>query len=70
MAIKLSEEAQRKKTAYNIKYARENYKGKNLYFNTRIPDDIALFDWIKVQPEGGTPYIKRLVREDMERRQK
>lgn len=66
--MKLSDQAKKNKTAYNIKYARENYKGKNLYFNTRIPEDIALFDWIKEQPEGGTPYIKRLIREDMEKR--
>ena len=66
--MKLSEEAQARKTAYNIKYARETYKGKNLQFSTKIPADMEMFEWIKSQPEGGTPYIKRLVREDMERR--
>ena len=67
---KLSEKAMQNKKAYDIKYAKQNFKCKNIAFNTLYPDDIALLDWVKKQPEGGTKYIKRLIREDIERVQK
>ena len=70
MALKLSDEALARKKHYNQDYAKKNFKCKNLQFNTVIPEDIALFDWVKSQKEGGTAYIKRLIREDMERTQK
>ena len=58
------------KKIYNKKYAKNNFKCKNIAFNKNIPEDIILLDWIKVQAEGGNQYIKRLIREDMERRAK
>lgn len=66
--MKLSDTALQNKRSYDKDYAKKNFKCKNLAFNTLYPEDIALFDWVKKQPEGGTKYIKRLIREDMERR--
>ena len=64
----LSPKAKARKHEYDVRYAKENFQCKNLSFNKKIPEDIALLDWVKVQPEGGNAYIKRLIREDMERR--
>lgn len=67
--FQLSEKAREKKREYDVAYAKKNFKCKNLAFNKLYPEDIALLDWINSQPENGTKYIKRLIREDMERRQ-
>ena len=61
-------EAVAKKRAYNKEYAREHFKGKNLYFNTSIPEDIELLEWINKQ-ENGTQYIKDLIRKNMRQAQ-
>ena len=53
--VKLSEKAMAKKAAYNQEYAKKNFRNKNIQFNTQIPEDIALLDWIKSQ-ENGTQY--------------
>ena len=68
MGIKLTEKGLMNKRKYDQEYAKKYFKSKIISFNTKKPDDIALLDWIKSQPEEGTKYIKRLVKEDMERR--
>lgn len=65
----MNSEALQKKRAYDKEYIKKYYKGKCVMFNTQFPEDIALLDWIKAQPEEGTKYIKRLIREDMEKHQ-
>ncbi len=53
-------DAQKRATA---KYKRENTKTKTVVF---YKDDFDLFDWVREQPNQNG-YIKRLIREDMER---
>ena len=67
--VKLSDRALRNKRVYDKDYAKKYLKGKSITFNTLYPEDIALLEWVKKQGEGGNQYIKRLIREDMERRQ-
>ena len=69
MSIKVKGEALKRKNEYDKEYQRKFFKGKHITFNTLYPEDIALFEWLRVQPEGGNAYVKRLIREDMEKRQ-
>lgn len=46
------------------RYKRENTKRIMVRF---YPTDMALCDYAKSREEGIAPYIKRLIREDMER---
>lgn len=57
----MATEAQRKATA---KYRRENTKTVSVRY---YPSEMKEFQWIEAQEEGRSKYIKRLVREDMER---
>ena len=54
-------DAQRRATA---KYKRENIRTKTISFSR---SEFELLDWIREQPNQNA-YLKRLVREDMERR--
>jgi len=63
-----SPEALKNKRAYDKEYNKKYFKQKTIVFNTQYPDDYALLEWVKVQPEGGNAYIKRLIREDIEKR--
>ena len=65
--MKMSEKAKLKKKEYDTAYAKKNFKCKNIAFNMLNPEDFALLEWVKQQSEGGNKYIKRLIREDMER---
>ena len=56
------------KKAYDKDYIMSNLKMKSLSFNTKNEDDMELLNWLEIQPEKVTPYIKRLIREDMEKR--
>jgi len=67
--VKLSETATENKRAYDKEYARKYLKGKCVVFNLQYPEDIALLEWANAQPENGNQYIKRLIREDKERRE-
>lgn len=69
MAQKLSEQAYENKKNYNKKYANKNYRSKLIAFNRQFPEEMEMLDWINGQPEGGNQYVKRLVREDMLRRE-
>ena len=62
----LSETARKNKRAYDNAYARQNFASKNIAFNKRYPEDLALLEWVQQQPNGNQ-YIKQLIREDMER---
>lgn len=64
--MKLSDEAYQRRTEYNNEYRKKYMKGKSILFNTQYPEDMALLDWLKKQPEGGVQFIKRLIRENME----
>lgn len=55
---------QSKKNASNQAYKNRNTKCITARF---FPTDMPLYDYVKSRQEGVTPYIKRLIREDMER---
>ena len=50
---------------YVNRYHRETIARKNVTFNRGKPDDMALMEWAKKQPEGFVAYVKRLIREDI-----
>lgn len=52
------------KNEYNEQYRKENTKRISVRF---FPTDVALYEHVKGQADGIAPYIKRLIREDMER---
>lgn len=55
------------KYSYDKAYLQENTTRVSLVFNKRKPDDLILMEWLKAQAEGSNGYIKRLIREDMEK---
>jgi len=61
----------RKKTPemyqYEQNYIKETYKWVNIQFSQKNPEDMEIYDHIANQPESKAAYIKRLVREDMQR---
>jgi hypothetical protein len=57
-----------KKLAYDKQYYDDHITRKVLNFNDLIPEDAELLEWLKARGERGmSSYIKRLVREDMEK---
>lgn len=56
------------KGKYDQAYNRENITRKFIPFNKNTPEDVTLLEWINRQPNA-TAYIKKLVREDMEKTQ-
>ncbi len=52
---------------YIKEYHRENRIIKKVILNRKNPDDMALVEWLDSRPEGITPYLKRLIREDIKR---
>lgn len=54
---------------YQQGYLKANYKWVNLGFNQTKPEAMKMYEWLdeKEKTEGKTKYIKRLIREDMER---
>ncbi len=57
-----------RKYGYDQAYLKQNVKNVVLPFNKRKPDDMTLLAWLNRQIEGKTKYIKRLIREDMEKK--
>ena len=51
---------------YKKTYQREHIVFRKMNFNTSNEDDIKLIQWIEQQPEGTSPYLKKLVQKDME----
>jgi len=54
--------------AYMNEYVKEKLVYKRVHFTKSNPDDMELLAWLESQPEGAAPYIKRLIRADMEAR--
>lgn len=52
--------------AYMNQYVKEKIIYKRVNFTRGKEEDEELLAWIEAQPEGTAPYIKRLIREDME----
>ena len=52
--------------AYMNKYVSEKIIYKRVHFTKSNPGDMDLLAWLEAQQEGTAPYIKRLIREDME----
>ena len=50
---------------YVNRYHRETIARKNVTFNRKKPEDMALFEWAEKQPEGFVAYVKRLIRQYM-----
>lgn len=67
-------EKKRERTQRQIDYMKDynnrHVKWRKVSFNDKNPDDMILMAWIDSQEESTSAYIKRLVREDMERRSK
>lgn len=51
--------------AYIRGYQREYIVYKKLNLNAKNEDDMKMAKWLESQPEGTSNYLKRLVREDM-----
>ena len=55
------------KSKYDQEYRRKYVVKKLIPFNKKKQEDMDILDWIESRPENSTQYIKRLVREDMEK---
>ena len=53
---------------YMNEYVKEKLIYKRVHFTKSNPADMELLAWLESQPEGAAPYIKRLIRADMESR--
>lgn len=49
-------------------YIKQNYSWVNVQFSRVNPEEMALYEHIAQQSESKAAYIKRLIREDMERK--
>jgi uncharacterized protein YfaT (DUF1175 family) len=56
---------------YQQQYIKENLKFVNVPFNSKLPEEMMLYDYLnehtKETSEKKAAYIKRLIREDMEK---
>lgn len=57
-------EQKERKARYDMEYARNNIRRKEIPFNMTQPDDVELFHWLESK-ENYTKYIKELIRNDM-----
>ena len=55
------------KYEYDLEYLKKNIFAKRVPFNRTQPEDMKLLEWVEAQGNF-TQYVKRLIREDMERR--
>lgn len=55
------------KYSYDQQYIKENILTVGVTFNKRKPEDMLLLDWLNNRNEKKVSYIKRLIREDMEK---
>lgn len=55
------------KYQYDQQYLKTNISSICVTFNKRKPDDMILLDWLNGVSEKKVAYIKRLIREDMEK---
>lgn len=56
--------------AYINEYINTKIVYKSVNFNVGKPEDMELLAWIDAQEEKVSPYIKRLIRADMEAHKK
>lgn len=67
-------EKKRERTQRQIDYMKDynnrHVKWRKVSFNDKNPDDMILMKWIDSQEESTSAYIKRLIREDMEKQSK
>lgn len=63
----LTPQTKEKKYGYDQSYLRQNIVQVGITFNRRKPDDMKLIEWINSRKESKVSYVKRLIREDMER---
>ena len=56
------------KASYDMDYYKRSIVRKVMNFNKVVPDDMELLNWLESQSEGISPYIKRLIREDMRKK--
>lgn len=67
-------EKKRERTQHQIDYMKDynnrHVKWRKVSFNDKNPDDMILINWIDSREESTSAYIKRLVREDMEKQMK
>ena len=54
---------------YMNKYISEKIIYKRVNFTRGKPEDEAMLEWIDQQPEGTAPYIRRLIKKDMNERE-
>ena len=47
-------------------YISKNYKWVSLGFNQKVPEDVEIYEWLKQFKKTKAPYIKALIRKDME----
>ena len=52
---------------YIRQYISENRTTKNLTFNKKNADDMAMLEWLNSREEGFNKYIKNLIRKDMQK---
>ena len=55
------------KKTYDVEYAKAHVKRKFIPFNDQNPDDARLLSWLSNQ-DNVTQYIKGLIRDDMNRK--
>lgn len=60
----MSEEARKNKKAYDTKYILKNIVQKRINFNTQVPEDVKMLDWVE-QQENQNQYMKSLIADDM-----
>lgn len=54
---------------YVQQYMKDNIKQVKVSLNKNKPDDMQMIAWIAQQQEGASGYIKRLIRQDMGKKQ-
>ena len=61
-----SDQAKRKKSAYDVAYIMSHVKQKRINFNDQNEEDMKLLDWLERQ-SNQNQYMKDLIRDDMGR---
>lgn len=65
--MQLKPQAKQNKYERDQSYIKNNLMFVNLSFNRKKPDDMILYEWLEGVCESKVSYVKRLIREDMER---
>lgn len=62
-----SEKSKKQQYEYNREYRKKRIVYRSINFNLENPDDQTILDWIDSREEATSPYLKRLVLDDMHR---